>query len=116
MRIMNEYIKNVKKELEDALNNKDLILPSIDAKATSSWAQYSVRVKDRDKVQAKLKEVGIPTAVHYPIPLHLQECFEYLGYKKGSFPISELISQEIMSLPINPYLSYEEIEYISKVI
>jgi UDP-2-acetamido-2-deoxy-ribo-hexuluronate aminotransferase len=46
------------------------------------------------------------------MPLHLQECFEYLEYKKGDFPISEKVSQEIMSLPMNPYLSDDEINYI----
>ncbi|RXK07195.1 DegT/DnrJ/EryC1/StrS family aminotransferase [Halarcobacter bivalviorum] len=97
-----------------SLAGKDLVLPYVDEKATSAWAQYSVRVKNRDSVQEKLKEAGIPTAVHYPKPLHLQECFEYLGYKKGDFPISEIVSEEIMSLPMNPYLTDEEIEYISE--
>jgi len=90
----------------------NLILPFVDTHSTSAFAQYSVRVKNRDDVQAKLKEQGIPTAVHYPMPLHLQECFEYLGYKKGAFPISEIVSDEIMSLPMNPYVSDEEIAYI----
>ena len=87
-------------------------LPFIDKQATSAFAQYSIRVQNRDTVQAKLKEQGVPTAVHYPMPLHLQECFEYLGYKKGDFPIAEMISDEIMSLPMNPYLSDDEISYI----
>ncbi len=101
----------------------EIILPYIDSRCTSAFAQYSIRVKPstfnfqpstsfRDKVQAKLKEAGIPTAVHYPMPLHLQECFEYLGYKEGDFPVSEKISGEIMSLPMNPYLSDEEIHDI----
>ena len=77
-------------------------------------AQYSVRVKNRDEVQVILKEQGIPTAIHYPMPLHLQECFEYLGYKKGDFPISEIVSNEIMSIPMNPYVRDEEIEYIKE--
>lgn len=97
-----------------SLSGKDLVLPYVDEKATSAWAQYSIRVKNRDSVQEKLKEAGIPTAVHYPKPLHIQECFEYLGYKKGDFPISEIVSEEIMSLPMNPYLTDEEIEYISE--
>lgn len=98
-----------------ALENKsNIILPYIDEKATSAWAQYSIRVKNRDKVQNRLKEAGIPTAVHYPMPLHLQECFLYLGYKKGDFPISEIVSEEIMSLPMNPYVTDEEIAYIVK--
>ena len=95
-----------------ALKDKNLILPYVDEKATSVFAQYSVRVKNRDEVQTKLKEQRIPTAVHYPMPLHLQECFEYLGYKKGDFTISEIVSNEIMSLPMNPYVSDEEIDYI----
>ena len=78
----------------------NLILPFTAKNITSSWAQYSIRVKNRNEVQSKLKEAGIPTAVHYPIPLHLQECFEYLKYKKGDFPMAELISDEIMSLPM----------------
>ena len=120
--VLNVKLKHYKKDLAlrqevarkytEALQNKDLILPFVDKKATSAWAQYSIRVKNRDKVQVKLKEKGIPTAVHYPMPLHLQECFRYLGYKEGDFPIAEKISKEILSLPMNPYLTEEEIEYI----
>jgi len=95
-----------------ALHDKNLILPFVDEKCTSAWAQYSVRVKNRDEVQVRLKEQGIPTAVHYPMPLHLQEAFEYLGYKVGDFPVSEVVSEEIMSLPMNSYVSDDEIEYI----
>jgi len=97
-----------------ALQGKDLILPFIDENMTSAWAQYSVRVKNRDELQAKLKEAGIPTAVHYPMPLHLQEAFEYLNYKQGDFPISERVSGEIMSLPMNPYVKDDEITYVSE--
>jgi len=105
--------QEVASKFTQALQGKDLILPFIDEKCTSAFAQYSVRVKNRDKQQAKLKEVGIPTAVHYPMPLHIQECFKYLGYKKGDFPISEMVSNEILSLPMNPYVNDEEIEYIA---
>jgi len=124
--IVNVKLKHYEKDLAlrqevaskytKALKEKNIILPFVDEKATSAWAQYSVRVKNRDEVQAQLKEQGIPTAVHYPVPLHLQECFKYLGYKKGDFPISEQVSSEIMSLPMNPYLDEEEIEYIVKTI
>jgi len=96
------------------LKDKDIILPFIEKNSTSAFAQYSIRVKNRDEVQAKLKANSIPTAVHYPMPLHLQECFTYLGHKKCDFPISELISNEILSLPMNPYVTDEEIAYIGK--
>ena len=88
--------------------------PIIKADRTSAWAQYSIRVKNRDELQTKLKEVGIPTAVHYPMPLHLQECFAYLGYKEGDFPVAEKISDEIMSLPMNPYVGDGEIDLIAE--
>jgi len=96
-----------------ASQKQQIILPTIANKVTSVWAQYSVRVKNRDELQAKLKEQGIPTAVHYPMPLHLQEAFEYLNYAKGDFPISERVSDEIMSLPMNPYINDDEIQHIS---
>ena len=92
----------------------DIILPTIAPKASSAWAQYSIRVKNRDVMQEKLKEKGIPTAVHYPMPLHLQECFDYLGYQKGDFPVAEKVSEEIMSLPMNPYVTEQDIEYIAQ--
>jgi len=60
--------------------------PVVIAGATSSWAQYTLQVADRASFQARLKEAGVPTAVYYPIPLHLQECFAYLGYKEGACP------------------------------
>jgi UDP-2-acetamido-2-deoxy-ribo-hexuluronate aminotransferase len=97
-----------------SIHNSKLVLPFVEEGRTSAWAQYSIRVKSRDELQEKLKLAGIPTAVHYPMPLHLQECFEYLGYKKGYFPISEIVSNEIMSLPMNPYVTDEEIKYIVK--
>jgi UDP-2-acetamido-2-deoxy-ribo-hexuluronate aminotransferase len=98
------------------IQNSKFIIPIVKDDRTSAWAQYSIRVKaegGRRKVQAKLKETGIPTAVHYPMPLHLQEAFAYLGYKEGDFPVSELVSGEIMSLPMNPYLTDEEIQFIT---
>jgi len=108
--------QEVAEKYTQTLGSKTLVLPYINKNTTSAWAQYSVRVKDRDALQVKLKAEGIPTAVHYPIPLHLQECFEYLRYKKGDFSVSELVSNEIMSLPMNPYLTDEEIKYISEEI
>ena len=90
-----------------------VLTPSIKEDRTSVWAQYTIRINNREELQSKLKEAGIPTAVHYPIPMHLQECFAYLGHKKGDFPISETCASEVMSLPMNPYLTTDEIEYIT---
>ncbi len=90
-------------------------VPALREERRSAWAQFSLRVNKRDEIQAGLKAKGIPTAVHYPKPLHLQECFAYLGYKSGDFPIAEKISNEIMSLPMNPDLNEDEIVYIMRV-
>jgi UDP-2-acetamido-2-deoxy-ribo-hexuluronate aminotransferase len=116
---LKHYAKDLKLRQEvankytEALWLKESItLPVVHDDNTSAWAQYSIRVKNRDELQEALKLSGIPTAVHYPVPLHLQECFAYLGYSVGDFPISEIVANEIMSLPMNPYVSDEEIEYI----
>ena len=104
--------QEVAEKYTKAFKDIEVILPYQEPNTTSAWAQYSIRVKNREELQTKLKEAGIPTAVHYPMPLHLQEAFAYLGYKKGDFPIAEKVSKEIMSLPMNPYLSDDEINYI----
>jgi len=97
----------------DVLSDR-LQTPVIKLNRSSAWAQYTVRVNNRDTLQAKLKDSGIPTAVHYPMPLHLQECLQYLNYKQGDFPISKQASKEVMSLPMNSFLTNKEIEYIVK--
>lgn len=105
--------QNVANYYTSLLNDK-VTTPFVNEYNTSVWAQYSIRVKNRNNVQLKLKENGIPTAVHYPKPLHLQDCFKYLGYNLGDFPVSEIVSNEIMSLPMNPYTTKEEQDYISQ--
>jgi len=82
----------------------------------SAWAQYSVLHPRRDEVINALKKEGIPTAVYYPISLHMQEAFTHLGYKKGDFPISEKVSTEIFSIPMHPYLAAADQERIASVI
>lgn len=81
-----------------------VITPYIEPHNTSVYAQYTVRVKNREGIQQKLKDMGIPTAVHYPVPLHLQPAFQVLGQVKGSYPVSENLSREVMSLPMGPDL------------
>jgi UDP-2-acetamido-2-deoxy-ribo-hexuluronate aminotransferase len=90
--------------------------PQVNSDRTSVWAQYTICVENREDLQVKLKDAGIPTAIHYPMPLHLQECFQYLKLKEGTFPIAEQASKEVMSLPMNPFLSDNEIEYVTQSI
>lgn len=97
---------------ELGVHNSSLVLPCVKNGRTSTWAQYTLRVKSRDKVQEKLKKHGIPTAVHYPVPLHLQKCFDYLDGKMGNYPIAEKFSKEVLSLPMNSFLTKKEVQYI----
>ena len=87
--------------------------PIVKSNRSSAWAQYTVRVKNRKLLQKKLKGKNIPTVVYYPMPLHLQECFQYLNQKQESLPVSLEASNEVLSLPMNPHLTYQEIQYIS---
>ena len=113
------YFANELKEREKVADyytkalSKTLQTPIIKSNRLSSWAQYTVRVHNRDHFQNELKKKGIPTAVFYPVSLNLQECFKYLNYKQGDFPISEKASNEVVSLPMNAFLTYDQINYIT---
>ncbi len=95
------------------LNEDSLVLPRVLKGRTSTFAQYTIRVKNRAKLILELENIGTPTAIHYPLGLHLQECFRGLGYQKGDFLVCERVSQEVLSLPMNPYLSEEQIQWIA---
>jgi UDP-2-acetamido-2-deoxy-ribo-hexuluronate aminotransferase len=79
--------------------------PSLRPGNSSVYAQYTIEVEDRATISARLKERGIPTAIHYPLPLSLQPAFSYLGYQKGAFPVSERAADRVLSLPMHPYLT-----------
>ena len=96
-------------------NREDISVPGIFDGYKSAWAQYSLLAKDgemRSRIQTRFKNKGIPTAVYYPTPLHLQTAYQDLGYKKGDFPISEDYADRIFSIPMHPYLTKEEQEKI----
>lgn len=97
-------------------NLKNVIIPHVEDESLSVWAQYCIRVENRDEMLKKCIDKNVPTGVYYPIPLHLQEVFDYLGYKEGDFPITEKISLDIMALPMSAFLTIEEQKYIIEVI
>ena len=80
------------------------VTPVVRPGNTSVWAQYCVRVPDRDGVQARLREAGVATAIFYPKPLHLQEAFAHLGGGRGDCPVSEAVAQDIIALPMHAYM------------
>ncbi len=124
--VLNVKLKHFDKEVKtrdeigsrysDLLEDADVITPKIAENNTSVFAQYSIRVKDREAMVAKLSAKDIPTAVHYPVPLHLQEAFADLGYRTGDFPVSEEVATQIMSLPMSPYLTEKQQDFIVKTI
>jgi dTDP-4-amino-4,6-dideoxygalactose transaminase len=69
-------------------------------------------VVDRDTLQAKLSELGVQTGIHYPIPCHLQPAYKHLGYSEGDFPMAEMLSRQILSLPMYPGLSNDQVNYV----
>lgn len=83
---------------------------------SSVHAQYTIRVEERPTVQKRLEASGIPTAVHYPVPLHLQPAFAGLGHGSGSFPVAEAASGQVLSLPMHPYLEEAELCTIAAVV
>jgi dTDP-4-amino-4,6-dideoxygalactose transaminase len=87
-----------------------LVLPFVAPSATPVWHLYVVRTDRRDALQAFLRAQGIGTLIHYPIPPHRQACYADLGYGEGDFPIAEAIHREVLSLPIGPTMSDDEVD------
>lgn len=96
-----------------------IVTPVLPPGTRSAWAQYSLLAAgsgERQLLMNRLKKAGIPTAIYYPKPLHLQTAFAHLGYKEGDFPVSEDFSRRIFSLPMHPYLKIEDQKQIAKII
>lgn len=84
--------------------------------ARHSYSVYTIRSPQRDRLKEYLAAKGIGTKIYYPLPLHLQEIYRKIGYKKGDFPVAEKVSREVISLPIYPELSEDKIEFVVKEI
>ncbi len=103
-RIANRYLNEIK--------NTEIILPYVPEYATPVWHIFGVRCERRNDLEKFLNDSGIGTNKHYPIPMHMQECYKDLGYKEGDFPIAEKISATELSLPMYYGMTDEEIQYV----
>ena len=100
----------------DEINNPEIILPFVPEYAEPVWHIFGVRCNRRDELEKFLNDAGISTNKHYPIPMHLQGCYEDLGFKKGDYPIAEEISETELSIPMYYGMTDEEIEYVIDIL
>lgn len=112
----NEARRNHASSYRKLLQNTDIILPTEQKDNKHIYHIFAVRTADRDNLLNKLKNEGIGAGIHYPIPLHLQPAYRYLGYKAGDFPITEKCAREIISLPMYPELDAVKIKKIAEAI
>lgn len=103
-RIANRYLSEIK--------NEKVKLPFIPYYTVPVWHIFGIRCSERDKLEKYLCDMDIGTNKHYPIPIHLQECYRNLGYKEGDFPVSEEISRTELSLPLYYGMTDDEISYV----
>jgi len=116
-RIINSRNENAKTYTEGLSGIKGIIVPRIMENNTHVFHQYTIRITEeyghtRDELMAYLKENEIGCGVYYPKPLHLHEHFRKMGYNEGDFPVSEKLSKEVLSLPVNPFVTEENVEFI----
>lgn len=98
------------------IQNKDIALPTPARYGESVYHMFTIRHAERDRLKEYLAAKGIGSDIVYPYPLHLQPCFNYLGYKAGDFPVSEELANTCLSLPIVPELTDEEVQYVIEIL
>lgn len=98
------------------IKNQDIKLPMPTRYGESVYHMFTIQHAERDRLKSYLAENGVGSDIVYPYPLHLQPCFNFLGYKEGDFPVSEELARNCLSLPIVPELTDEEVEYVIKVL
>lgn len=94
----------------------DIILPFVHTNSTHVYHLFVIRSQKRDELQSYLQKCGIGTLIHYPIPPHLQKAFHYLGYKKGDYPVCELLSESSLSLPLYPGITFDQVCFVCEAI
>ena len=109
---VNEQRRSIAKKYLSGIKNPEIILPYVPDYAEPVWHIFGIRCKRRAELESFLNSSGISTNKHYPIPMHLQDCFKDLGFVKGDYPIAEEISETELSIPMYYGMSDEEINYV----
>jgi len=106
----NEQRRQVARQYNELFgSNQNLLTPSEPIWSRAVYHLYVVRVRDRQQLQADLAKSGIGTGIHYPVPLHIQKAYKHLGYEPGDFPVAERVAPEILSLPMFPQMTVENV-------
>jgi dTDP-4-amino-4,6-dideoxygalactose transaminase len=119
LKYLDEWSKKRRKHAKvynSAFKDLDIITPKEESFSYHIYNQYTIAVKKRDELRKYLKDKEIGHDSYYPVPLHLQECYKFLGHKKGDLPVSEKKAEEVVSIPIYPELKEEEQEYVISTI
>ena len=109
---VNENRRSIADKYLAGIKNPEIILPYVPEYATPVWHVFGIRCKRRAELEKFLNDAGIGTNKHYPIPMHLQECYKDLGFKQGDFPIAEEISATELSIPMYYGMTDEEVQYV----
>ncbi len=109
---MNEERRKIAKKYSGSIKNPKVNIPYVIDDCVPVWHVYGLRCKERDALEKHLYDHGISTNKHYPIPIHMQECYKELGYAEGDFPIAEEISRTELSIPMYYGMSDDEIKYV----
>lgn len=109
---MNQERRRIADRYLHEITNPDVVLPYVISDAVPVWHVFGIRCKRRDEMEAYLNENGIGTNKHYPIPIHLQDCYQNLGFKEGDYPVAEEISRTQLSIPLYFGMTKEEQDYV----
>jgi dTDP-4-amino-4,6-dideoxygalactose transaminase len=98
------------------LADSAVVTPAVMPGARHIYHLYVIQTDERDALKQRLAEQGVETGLHYPVPLHLQQAYEQLGYKAGDFPVAESLAKRILSLPMFPTIGQEQVEYVCSAV
>ncbi|MEA3488878.1 MAG: DegT/DnrJ/EryC1/StrS family aminotransferase [Candidatus Omnitrophota bacterium] len=107
-----EKRRAIAKRYDETFSPLGITVPQVAEGNVHTYHQYTIALDDRDGLRQHLKARGVAARAYYPVPLHLQPCYRSLGYSAGAFPVSEKAAKKVLSLPVYPELSDEEVEYI----